>query len=334
MTYIERINIRATGIYHPERQVENDYYLKYFSKQGKDILPTLLATGRQTRYVSDKPDENSMTMAAEACKMALNSAKLTGQDIDLLIFSSGTPEYLAPTNALKIHKIINGRNDVIAYDMNANCVGMIVAVEQASHVMLSSKHCHRALIVGSEQMNKFSKKNDDMTTPNFGDAACAVILEKTEEGESGFLDSAYFVNSSSTHNMTFPEVGMSKIYAKTISEDEKKIFWPGGIGDTSFKVAASLIGQLLERNGMNAGEIKRYFLSQLCLKNIRSIAELLNIDMNCVEFVGDKYGYTGTSSPFLALHHAIKEKTIHRGDNIVFWSIGTGVETCAMLWKF
>lgn len=330
---MERINLRGTGVYHPERQVGNDYYLKYFSEQGKDIRPILLATGRQTRYLSDQPDENSMTMAAKACEMALDSAKLTGQDIDMLIFSSGTPEYLAPTNALKIHKLIHCRNDVIAYDMNANCVGMIIAVEQASRVMLSNKHIHRALVVGSEQMNKFSKKSDEITTSNFGDAACAVILEKAEEGDSGFRDSVFFSNSSNDNNMTFPEVGMSNIYDPSISEDKKRIFWPGGVGDKSFKSAAKLIGQLLERNDLSASDINRFFLSQLCLKNIRSIAEILNVDMNTIEFVGDKYGYTGTSSPFLALHHAIKGKRVHKGDNIIFWSIGTGVETCAVLWK-
>lgn len=329
-----QINIRTTGIYHPERQVGNDYYLKYFSEQGKDISPILLATGRQTRYISDKPDENSVTMAAEACKMALDSANLTGQDIDLLIFSSGTPEYLSPTNALRIHKMINGRNDTIAYDMNANCVGMIIAVEQASRIMLSDQHCRRALIVGSEQMNKFSKHNDEMTQSNFGDAACAVILEKTEDENSGFIDALYLTDSSHTNNMFFPETGMSNIYDQTLDEDKKKLFWPGGIGDRSFKAAASLVSRLLERNNMGIREVKRYFLSQLCLKNLQSFADLLNVDMNCIEFVGNQYGYTGTSSPFLALHHSIQDKSIKRGDTVIFWSIGTGIETCAMLWKF
>lgn len=77
----------------------------------------------------------------------------------------------------------------------------------------------------------------------------------------------------------------------------------------------------------------RYFLSQLSLKNLRSTAELLDVDMKRVEFIGDRYGYTGTSSPFLALHHAAERKSVRHGDTVVFWSIGTGVETCSLLWK-
>lgn len=333
---MEHINIRATGIYHPERKVENEQYLSYFSQKGKDVRPILEANGRKTRYVSDNPGENSLTMAVEACKRALDTAELTGRDIDLLVFSSGTPEYLAPTNALKIHTAIGGRNDIIAYDMNANCVGMIVAVDQVSRSMLTNSRCRRALVVGSEQMNRFSKKNDEVTTSNFGDAACAVVLEKAEEGEgeSGFVDSMYFVKTGGPNNMRFPEAGMSSIYDPKVSEDQKRIFWPGGIGDTSYSVAADLIGRLLARNGVEARGVSRYFLSQLSLKNLRSIAELLHVGMDRVQFIGDRYGYTGTSSPFLALHHSIAEQSIRRGDTVVFWSIGTGVETCAMLWRY
>lgn len=331
---MEHIVIRSTGVYHPARQIGNEHYIRHFEQAGKNIRPLLNATGRQTRYLSDRSDENSMTMAVEACHAALDSAHLTGQNIDLLIFSSCTPEYLAPTNALQIHKQLKGRTDTVAYDMNANCVGMIVAIEQASRAMLSNRHCQRALIVGSEQMHRFSQQNDEVTLSNFGDAACAVVIEKTEKEPSGFIDSSYFTDSSHAHNMVFPETGMSRIYDQSINEDKKRIFWPGGPGDKSDVIAADLILQLLERNKLHASEIKKYFLSQVSLKNLQSIADLLKVNMENIAFIGDQYGYTGTSSPFLGLHHAIEEKSIQRGDYIVFWSIGTGLETCAMLWKF
>lgn len=266
--------------------------------------------------------------------MALDSARYTGQDMDLLVFSSCTPEYLAPTNALQIHKAIGGRPDTVVYDMNANCVGMIIAVEQVSRVLLSNKYYHRALIVGSEQMHKFSQQDDEVTLSNFGDAACAVILEKSENEQSCFMDSAYFTDSSNVHNMVFPEAGMSHLYDQSISESKKRIFWPGGPGDASHKIAADLINQLLKRNFLESSEVEKYFLSQVSLKNLKRIARYLRVDMGKIAFIGDQYGYTGTSSPFLGLHHAIQEKSIHRGDHIVFWSIGTGLETCAMLWKF
>lgn len=331
---MEHIAIRSTGVYHPARQIENAYYIEQYLPLGKDIRPLLRATGRRTRYISDNPDENSMTMSIEACEMALDSANLAGQDIDLIVFSSCTPEYLAPTNALQIHKRIHGRPDTAAYDMNANCVGMVIAIDQVSRAMLSNPNCHRALIVGSEQMQRFSQTDDEVTLSNFGDAACAVVIEKTEDEQSGFIDSLYFINSSNDHNMVFPQTGLSRIYDDSISENRKRIFWPGGPGDKSDTMAANLINKLLKRNELDAAEIKKYFLSQVSLKNLRSIASLLKIGMEKIEFIGDRYGYTGTTSPFLALHHAIEKKSIRRGDPIIFWSIGTGLETCAMIWKF
>lgn len=273
-------------------------------------------------------------MAGEASGRALEAAGLKGQDLDLLIFSSSTPEYLAPTNALQVHRMIGGKPDAQVYDMNANCVGMIIAVEQAGRALLANPYCRRALIVGSEQTNRFSQQNDVITTTNFGDAACAVILEKTEAAEAaGLIDAVCYTNSANTNNALFPKTGLTRIYDPAVSEDDKRLFWPGGVGDGSFKAASDLIGRLLERNGLTPGDIKRYFFSQLCLKNLSSLAAALGVGMDRVEFVGDRFGYTGTSSPFLALHHALQGGRVQKGDQVIFWSIGTGIETCAMLWK-
>lgn len=314
--------------------MDNAYYLKRFAEQGKDIQPILDATGRQTRYLSDDPEENALTMAGEACKNALNSANLTGQDMDIIVFSSSTPEYLAPTNALQIHKEIGGKSDAQVYDMNANCVGMIVAVEQAARTLLASPYRRRALVVGSEQTNRFSQPNDEITTVNFGDAACAAVLEKADCAEpTGLIDAVCYTNSSNSNNALFPKTGLSHIYDPCISEEDKRLFWPGGVGDGSFQAASKLIGGLLERNGLTSQDIKRYFFSQLCLKNLNSLAAALGVGMDRVEFVGDRFGYTGTSSPFLALHHALQSGRVQQGDRVLFWSIGTGIETCALLWK-
>lgn len=329
-----QISIRATGIFHPENQVGNHFFIKHFEKQGKDIHPILHANGRRFRYISDHPDENSLTMAFEACKNALRAANLTGRDIDLLIFTSATPEYLAPSNAIKIHEFIGGQENATVYDMNANCVGMIVAVEQASRHMLSNRYCNRAMIVGSEQMNKFSQATNEYTLSNFGDAACAVILEKTEGQNSGFQDAIYYTNSSHSSDMIFPECSMSNIYNPELTESQKRILWADGTGNNSFGLAAKLISKVLERNSRSIQDIRRYFVSQLCLENIQKIAGLLNVDLDCFEYIGEQYGYTGTSSPFVALHHAIEENRIQRGDEIIFWSVGTGCEACAILWKY
>lgn len=328
------IDIKSVGVYHPKNKVSNEYFINRYQTQGKDIVPMLHTFGRNFRYLSDDMEENTVTMAANACKEALQKSRISAENIDLLIFSSATPEYLAPASAIKVHELIGGKCSAIAFDMNSNCVGMIIAVEQASRYMQANPDMKYAIVVGSEQMNRFSQNDDEYTNCNFGDAACAVILEKTEHPNSGFQDAAYHTNSSRSSVMLFPKCGLSHIYNKDVPTEDKKILWTGGTASNGFVLAKALIEQVLEKKHLNSSTVKKFFISQVCRENIDKLADSLEVDRGCFEYVGDEYGYTGTSSPFVALSHAIQNQEIQRGDTIVFWSVGSGYISCAMLWKY
>ena len=328
------IEIKSVGVYHPNNKVSNENFIEHYQAQGKDIVQMLNTFGRNFRYLSDDADENTVTMAANACEEVLEKSNLSAEDIDLLIFSSGTPEYLAPANAIKVHELIGGRNSAIAYDMNSNCVGMIIAIEQASRYMQANPNMKYALVVGSEQMNRFSQNDDEYTRSNFGDAACAVLLKKTDAFASGFQDAVYHMNSSRSSVMLFPKCGLSNIYNPDISIEDKKILWTGGTANNGFALAKALIEQVLEKKKIDKNTVKKFFISQVCRENIDLLADSLEVDRNRFEYVGDEYGYTGTSSPFVALNHAIENNSVQRGDDIIFWSVGSGYISCAMLWKY
>ena len=44
--------IKGVAYYHPENSVSNEYFIKHFEKQGKDIRHLLENTGRENRYIS------------------------------------------------------------------------------------------------------------------------------------------------------------------------------------------------------------------------------------------------------------------------------------------
>lgn len=64
------------------------------------------------------------------------------------------------------------------------------------------------------------------------------------------------------------------------------------------------------------------------------IQEEIGFSNDQMIFVGDQFGYPGTSSPFLALHEGIQTEKIKRGDHVLFWTIGTGYEFITMLYKY
>ncbi|GGH84635.1 3-oxoacyl-[acyl-carrier-protein] synthase-3 [Pullulanibacillus pueri] len=324
---MEHIKIRDIAIYHPETIRDNEFYLQHFKKQGRDITKFLdKVLGRKQRFVIENNEENSLTMAVESSKRVLEKAQLTGKDLDLIVFSSQTPEYLATTNALQLHRALQASTKTITMDSNANCAGMTLAIDQAARYMLSNPRINTVLIVGSDYNTLMSNPEEEITYANFGDASCAVILEKTDE-DTGFIDSIYFTDSSTYDKTYFPRHGLSKMF----NHENKGIQWLPFDGDIALPPAYEMIETLLKRNNKGTEDIGAFCLSQFSISNIERIQEHFSIADEKIMYIGDRFGYTGTSSPFIALHEGIEAGRIKRGDTVLFWTIGGGYQMVAML---
>lgn len=328
------VAIKEVAIYHPENAVHNDFYIDQFQRKGQEIGRLLQSLGRESRYIADYQKETTVTMTIEAAKEVLSKASLTGKDLDMIVFVSSTPEYFAPPNSVLIHHAIGGKQEAMVFDMNAACVGMIVAVEQASRMMEGNSMIRRALIVASEQLHRYAREDEAATYANFGDGASAVILEKEEDSLSGFMDSAYHVNTESIDKIVLPACGVSNLYDTNTLEFDKKIQWENVSNDNAFLSTVQLVEKLLNRNHLRSKDVKAFCFSQLSRKNIYKVQEALDEDLAKFPIVGTQFGYTGSASPFMALEYAVRTGQVKRGDYVVFWSVGAGTTACAMLYRY
>ena len=325
------VRIKAVDVYHAKKQVDNDVYLEHFKKQGKDITNFLNIMGRKKRYIIDNLKENTITMAIEATNQVLKKAGLKGKDIDMIVFSTQVPEVTVPTNAMFIHNAIQAKKGTVIFDMNANCAGMTIAVEQASRYMKSNPHVNTALVVGSDYLSLVADPTDAMTYANFGDASSAIILEKTES-DIGFVDAMFEVDSSNRNNILYPQKGLSQTIKA--GESAESMLWLPFDGTMSLPYTYEMFEVILERNQLKIDDVDVFCLSQFAKVNMDEIQKHFDIPEEKVIYVGDKYGYTGTSSPFIALHEGIESGKIKRGDLILFWTIGGGHEFITMLFKY
>lgn len=329
-----QIVIRGMAVYHPEHCVDNQYFIDEYKKHGHDITNLLAYLGKEKRYLSPHEEENTLTMGIEASKKVLEQEGLKGSDMDIMIFASGVHEYHVPPDVCFLHQAIEGKHNCMVYDLNANCVGMIVAVDQAITHMKSNPSIQYALVVGSERMIQYTKKSDVVNSVNFGDASCAVILERVSDENRGFVKSMYHTDSSFADMMKLPNHGMSRLFDESILLEEKKIWMHPEF--SSLAIVPSVvqnISLMLKEQGILLEDIKRFFISQVTLSLSRVLAEQLCVSTEKFEYVGDRYGYTGVSSPFIALKHAIENGSIQRGDWFVLWSVGAGSTSCVLLGK-
>ena len=101
--------IKGTGIYTPENEVDNDYFIEHFRRLGVDVKGIMKHMNRQKRFLADR-DESSLSMAYEASKNALEKLSIDPMELNMIVFASDTPEYNMPTNALKLNHMLNAKN--------------------------------------------------------------------------------------------------------------------------------------------------------------------------------------------------------------------------------
>lgn len=324
------VRIKAMDIYHPSNSVKNNYYVEHFKKvHGNDytsFFDDIL--GRDSRYIIKDEAENTLTMAIEAAKKVLGKANIASEEIDMIYFVSQSPEYIFPTNASLVHQAIKGNKYASVLDVNGNCSGMTIALEQAIRTLSTNPRMRYVLIVGSDYASYIMDPNDSITYPNFGDSACAVILEKVEE-EKLLFDTIHYIDSSDASVVSFPEKGMSNLLKG--NNDNPYVKWNPFPGDVSLPSALNMMETLIKRNDLEKEDIKAFCLSQFSISNINKIRDDLKLKDEQMIYIGDEFGYTGTTSPLMALHAAMEKGTVQKGDKVILWTVGVGWHSIAIL---
>jgi 3-oxoacyl-[acyl-carrier-protein] synthase-3 len=325
--------LKGIGTYHPKKELPNSFFINHFNQMGVDVKGLLSHLGHEKRYFAEKGSENVITMASQAANRALEKAKLTPKDIDMIVFATDTPEYLCPSNALLLNDSLKADNANIVFDINSNCIGMLTGMEVASRMLMGNQHLKRALVAGSMFASLIANKNDPVVYSNFADSGAAVILEKVEENKRrGFLDSNFKTDTFVKEKFLNPRMGMSKIYDDIPLENKKFTLDPF---DTSFIANEwfKLINGMLDRNNMTVDQVKQFFFSQFSQPDAETTLRKFNLPVNKHTFVGNKYGYTGVTSPILALNQAMRHNILHEGDKIIFCSVGAGYNICSILFQ-
>ena len=326
--------IREIAYYHPDNVVHNDYYIEHFKQQNKSIQGLLKATGRENRYFTTDINETIIDMGLKAAEKVLKKAYVKATELDMIVFATGTPEYISPTNALILHEKLGAKQKCGVYDINTSCAGMLMALEQVSRCMQSRIDTKYTLIVSSDQLNRFSDTSSPITYANFGDAACAILLESVSNTDRGLIDSDFYTNSGSCERILFPAKGLSTAMRDTDAAlEDRLIQWDKFDLSGAFNSAHISIKDLMFRNNLKKSDVKKYFISQFSLGNIKGICQDLEEDMDKFIFIGDEFGYTGSSSPLIAYARAVENKELEVGDNIIFWTVGAGLTCISMLYK-
>lgn len=330
----KNVQMIGTGAYIPKNKVYNEELDEHFDKLGLQAHGLMEHLGRRKRYFISE-GENTISMCQNAINDCINKNHICMEEIEMLIVCTDTPEYLFPSNALKLVGLFGEKlkNVRVAFDLNSNCTGMIQGLDVVYKYMQGSD-IKKALVVGCFCITPIALWTDTVVYATFADAAACVALS-SEMGESpkGFLDTETSVDASYHNYITYPKCGMSKVPLKAIEPNEKRLEWNPFNMDFIPDQWYNIITKILDRNSLKPEDIDYYIFSQLSDEfNIETL-KLLGVTEEKYYFLGKEYGYTGNTCPILCLNR-MWDTYSKSGNRIIICTVGAGYSAIAELYEF
>jgi 3-oxoacyl-[acyl-carrier-protein] synthase-3 len=317
--------IEGTGRYLPERIMTNAELEKMVDTTDEWIRTR---TGVERRHVASE-DQTTSDLCVEAAKLAMESAGITADEIDLIVIGTTSPDLIFPNVATIVQERL-GIHGCPAFSIEAACTGFIYALSITDKfIRTGATKC--ALVIGAEIITKLTDWTDRTTCVLFGDGAGAVIVKPSEE--EGII-STHLGADGKYRDLLYYPVGASKDLAKAGLGDSRIMMK----GNEVFKVAVRTLGRVaeeaLEANGIDKDDLDWLIPHQANLRIMQATAKRLGMPMEKVVQTVQDHGNTSAASVPMALDVAVRDGRIQRGQLLLLEAFGGGFTWGSILLRY
>jgi 3-oxoacyl-[acyl-carrier-protein] synthase-3 len=314
--------IRSVGAFVPEKRVTNNDLSQIMDTSDEWIKSH---TGIENRHVAEK-GVTAADLAVKAAKIALERGGLSAEDLDMIILTTATPDYIGfPATACVVQDKLGAKN-AGAFDLVAGCTGFIYAIDNAKNMILAGT-AKNVLVVGSEVLTQVSNMQDRDTAVLFGDGAGAVIISESTNEESS-IEHAILKSDGSGAEVLMRKVGGIKypfVDGETTFNDTALSMDGQAVYKFAVKVNTNLIKELLERSNLAIDDISYIIPHQANIRILQAAAKRLKIPIEKFYFNLMEYANTSSASIPIALNEVYEKGLLKRGDNILFTGFGAGL---------
>lgn len=315
MTLI-RSELVGFGHYLPSKVLTNDDLAQIVETNDEWIRTR---TGIVSRHISE--NETTADLAFNAAQMALKTAGMKADELDLIIVATVTPDNTTPSVAAKISNRLAAGSGTICTDISAACSGFVYALTMADN-MIRLGQIKTALVIGAECLSKIVDWTDRNTCVLFGDGAGAAVLRAAEgEGnakDTGILATKLYADGSHYENLKTSGGVSTTQNAGFISMDGKEVF----------KFAVNALSQaaetVMQQAGVSSDDVNWIIPHQANIRIIEGVGKKLAAADDKVIVSVDHHGNTSAASIPLALSENIASGRIKKGDLVVISAMGAG----------
>ncbi len=315
------VSIVGTGSYVPERRLTNADLSKIVATDDEWITTR---TGIKERRVA-ADDEFTSDMGAKAALSAMAQAGIKGEEIDLILVATATPDMVFPATACFIQTKI-GATKAACLDISAACAGFLFAVEIAQQFIASHTY-DTVLVIGAEKLTTITDWTERNTCVLFGDGAGAAILRHRDGGSHGVISTHIASDGNFADILWMPGGGCRHPITKENADDHLQTIKMSGkeVYKQAVTAMVDAAKKVLEKAGLTIDDIACVIPHQANIRIIEAIADRLKIPVDKVFVNLDRYGNTSAAAVAIALDEANRSGRIKAGDYVLKIVFGGGL---------
>lgn len=260
-----------------------------------------------------------------AAKQAIERARLTPKDIDLVVVATLSPDFLAMPSTACVLSTKLGIENKPAFDISAACTGFIYLLSVAKAYVESGMY-ENVLIVGAEKTSSVLDFKDRGTCILFGDGAGACVIGRTKRLKESVLDVQISANGNFSNYLYTPRTLKPTPFN---SKEEALEPFLHMKGNEVFKLAVKTllkdVETILEKNALKPEDVRLFIPHQANFRIIQAVREHLDFKDEQVVLTVHKYGNTSAASIPMAMCEAYEEGRLKKGDLMLLDAFGGGL---------
>lgn len=329
------VRVAGMGVALPAaRETVEEIEARIERESGRLPVPrgTLAAiSGIETRHAVG-PGEYASTLAAQAARCALEDARITLADIDLLLFASTSSDQVEPAT---VHNVADalGYGGGSAFDIKNACNSFVEGI-RVGEAMIASGATRRALVVTGETPTLAARYGiadrrgfrHAFIGYTVGDVGGAFVLERSDDARGVFYRDSW--NASQHWSVSQVPGGGSR---HPRGDD---FLYAGGDGGALRDIVRAfdptIATRVFEATGTTPDDFALFVVHQVTAPFADEMTQRLGFPPERVARTIEAYGNVASGTLPLALVRAREAGRVGPGDNVLFVGLGAGISVATM----
>ena len=334
---MQKAFIKAISYYLPEKELTNENLVQEFPEWSAEKVAKKI--GVSVRHIS-ADNETAADMAYAAAKNLLEEHQIHPATIDFVMLCTQSPDHFLPTSACILQNRLGIPTNSGAIDFNLGCSGFVYGLALAKGLIVSGV-AKNVLLLTAETYSKYLHPKDKANRTIFGDAASATLI--SNEGFAEIMEFSLGTDGRGAEQLIVKSGGLrSPDKLKDLTFDESgnpvssdHLFMDGtGIFNFTLEMVPELVKDTLLKNNLTKEEINQFVFHQANKYMMSFLRKKIQIPEEKFYYYLDQVGNTVSSTIPIALCEAIRDQTIHSGDNVLIAGFGVGFSWGGTILKY